>query len=79
MTERPAERRSPAIVIAIVMLFLLPFGYVVSIGPVNWLITKGYLDSDGPSRFYYPLIYLAEHNDAAKHVFVWYLSMFGNV
>jgi hypothetical protein len=52
---------------------------VLSIGPANWLINNGYLDSDWPSRFYYPLIYLAQHSEAAEAVFVWYLSMFGNV
>ena len=81
MTEKreSGDRRSPAAVVLLVVLFLLPIVYVLSIGPVNWLVTNDYLDSDGPRCFYYPLIYLAENNDTAAAVFVWYVGMFGNV
>lgn len=81
MTEQrnPSDRRAPAAVVLIVVLFLLPVAYVLSIGPVNWLVTNDYLDSAGPRWFYTPLRLLAERSQMANQIFVWYLSMFGNV
>jgi hypothetical protein len=81
MTEQrvTGDRRSPAAVVLLVVLFLLPAAYVLSIGPVNWLVTNGYMDSDGPVWFYTPLRRLAERSETANKLYVWYLSMFGNV
>ena len=79
MTERADKRGSAAPVAVLVMLFILPFAYVLSIGPVNWLVTNDYVDSDRVRWFYLPLIHLAENSDAVGQVFVWYMSMFGDV
>jgi hypothetical protein len=73
------DRRSPAAVALLIGLLLLPAIYVLSIGPVNWLVTNGYMDSDGPVWFYTPLRRLAERSETANHIYVWYLSLFGNV
>ena len=79
MTEKHSDRRSPAAVVILVVLFLLPIAYVLSIGPVNWLVTNDYLDSDGPVWFYTPLRQLAERSETANKLYVWYLSIFGDV
>lgn len=77
--QRSTDRRSGPVVATLVVLCLLPVLYALSMGPVNWLVTNDYVDSDRVRWFYVPLIYLAENNTLAAKLFVWYLSLFGNV
>jgi hypothetical protein len=70
------RERSPAVVIAAIVLPLLPLLYVLSMGPVHWLAKHGYLNgavAGWLEWFYEPLEYAATV-DAISDVLIWYRS-----
>jgi len=56
MDPERSQGQSPVIVIAVGALLLLPVLYLVSSGPVEWLMANGYVSYDNPyvEAFYYP-------------------------
>ena len=63
------------LVFLIVVGILLPVIYLVSIGPVYWLVAQGYL-SIGVLNAYFPLEWLAHIFPPFHDAIDWYLSFF---
>jgi hypothetical protein len=81
MDDKPARReRASGVALAtvlVVVLFLLPFLYVLSIGPAAWLVHTGRLNDDEGSfavRFYTPLIWAADTCQPVDYSIQWYVS-----
>jgi|GEM_PF-6069909 len=60
--DHEREGRLPVVVIAVGAVILLPVLYLVSAGPVEWLMAHGYVSYDNPyvKAFYYPGVRLME-------------------
>ena len=72
-----ARRATNAANIAGAMLLLLPF-YVMSVGPIRWLVIHDYFPSaidKALSTFYMPLWLLRDHAQAFERMLNWYLSL----
>jgi len=54
---------------------LLPLTYLLSIGPVYWLMAQGYLTPIAES-IYYPLTLLAKYCPPFGDAIDWYISLF---
>jgi hypothetical protein len=66
-------------VLATVCLLMLPL-YVLSTGPVVWLLNSGIIDEkyhDVIMTAYLPLVYLYDHFKPAEAFFDWYIGLFG--
>jgi hypothetical protein len=69
--------RTFAILIAIAIV-LLPLLYVLSFGPVIWLVKHRYLpDAAALSTIYLPLQFAADQFPAFERSLKWYIEMFG--
>jgi len=71
------EKRSKSSVgPTIAVVLLLPVLYFLSLGPVNWLSSHGYVHPRSPCLIIYrPVDWLAEHCDAFYKLVVWYISL----
>jgi hypothetical protein len=47
-----------AVIVAVLVVLLLPVGYVLSSGPALWLLDHGYLGSNSWRTIYRPLYFL---------------------
>jgi hypothetical protein len=73
MSDEPKKRRSLAPlgwVIGLLLLF-----YVLSAGPVGWLVNHGYLDWRHANAVYSPLGWMYERSRAMHRVADWYLKL----
>jgi hypothetical protein len=69
-------RPSTTLLICLVVVgILLPVVYILSIGPVYWLVAQGYL-SIGAMTAYSPLEWLALNCPPFHDAIDWYLSFF---
>jgi hypothetical protein len=71
------QSRLPVVLVAVVLT--LPILYVLSAGPLVWLFTRHYIDSDSLLGrclvgLYWPVMWLGRHSDWFKHVWDWYLD-----
>ena len=73
--ERDTGRSLVGIVIAVVLF--LPVAYLVSSGPVEWLMAHGYVSYDNPfvEAFYYPGELLMKYCPPLNHFVQWYLAL----
>lgn len=65
-------------VLLLILAFLSPLFYVLSVGPASWLIHHGYLQAEDGSLlvlFYLPLEYLAENVPVIEQFFEFYMSL----
>jgi len=80
MAESKSRERAPIAVVLIVLLVLLPCVYVLSIGPVWYLLNNGFGAWVGTaSVFYWPLNWCCEHSSTVNAVissyqYCWYPS-----
>jgi hypothetical protein len=72
------ERRFPALAAVLcVVVLLLPVLYVLSAGPVAWLVHHGFIDGKVGVAFqaiYFPFVFACEHSKAFNAFAGWYLS-----
>ena len=77
--DRTEGGRSPVTVMAgcAVAILLLPLAYLVSSGPVEWLMAHGYVAYDNPyvEAFYYPGERLMEVCPPINALVRWWLSL----
>jgi hypothetical protein len=77
--DRTEGGRSPVMVMAgsAVAILLLPLAYLVSSGPVEWLMAHGYVSYDNPyvEAFYYPGERLMEACPPINALVRWWLSL----
>ena len=73
MTDDQPRPRSSIAVLLIVGAVLLSVLYVLSIGPVQWSVNRGYLPS-WTSGIYSPLWSLAANCEPAQTALWWYLE-----
>jgi hypothetical protein len=68
------EQRSrlPAVVVLLVAALLAPLAYVLSVGPVAWLIDGGYIDPDRGEAAYLPLRLISEQSSTFARFLEWY-------
>jgi hypothetical protein len=72
------RRRTPAILIAATIALALPIAYVISLGPVHWLATHGYIRDESLfliEWFYAPLYFAAAHINAVNKAIKWWLLL----
>ena len=68
--------------LTVVIVTLLPVLYVLSVGPVNWLLRHGYISEDFFSEggfawvFYTPLRWMNENYPPFSSAMYWYTSLF---
>lgn len=72
--------RGVAVTLAVI-LPMLPILYVLSIGPVSWLINHQAIPAEGPvatglSWFYAPFRLVLENCEPLKEFTAWYLAFF---
>lgn len=77
MEREQTQGRSPAVAIAVCAMLLLPALYLVSSGPVEWLMAQGYVSYDNPyvEAFYYPGERLMELCPPLNDFVRWWLSL----
>jgi hypothetical protein len=75
MTADETKPRSSLAVWLVVVLLLLPVGYVLSIGPAVWLIKHGYLNKQVSQTFYGPLIFVASLWGPMMRLLQWYAEL----
>ena len=76
--ERKSAAAPTAAVLAIVLVMVLPVLYILSIGPVGWLVHRGYLNGapDSPlERFYRPMGQAMIKYPSATQPLWWYTSL----
>jgi hypothetical protein len=73
MSDEPKKRRSLAPIVW--MLGLLLLLYVLSAGPVGWLVNHGYLDYRRANAAYSPFGWMYERSRAMHRVVDWYLHL----
>lgn len=69
--------KSRALVLGVIVLLaviLSPLAYVLSLGPALWLMRNEWLPGQWFARLYYPLQWLADHNESMRSILEWYLS-----
>jgi hypothetical protein len=72
--------RQVAWILLLLGIALLPVLYVLAFGPAEWLFVHGYLNPHEPPgrlvlTIYRPLVLLIDACPPAKHVVVWYVSL----
>jgi hypothetical protein len=72
--EGDGLRNSRLLVAAAIVMALLPFAYVVSFGPANWLASHSYIDSNTLLLIYWPLMYFYHRVIWFEQFINWYLS-----
>jgi hypothetical protein len=75
--DRGPSGRSLVVVICAGIVLLLPLAYLVSAGPVEWLMARGYVSYDNPyvEAFYYPGERLMELCPPLNDFVRWWLSL----
>jgi len=74
MQSQQTERRSSlAVWLAIAVVVLLPVAYALSIGPVQWLVNRGYIP-EFVSFIYVPLWSFAAICEPFQTALWWYLA-----
>jgi hypothetical protein len=75
--DRGPSGRSLVVVICAGVVLLLPLAYLVSSGPVEWLMARGYVSYDNPyvQAFYYPGERLMELCPPLNAFVRWWLSL----
>ena len=77
MEKRERSSAAPVVVIVVVVcVVLLPFAYILSIGPAAWLITHGFLPISGESTCFAPCGFLSQRSEWFNGIMTWYLSWF---
>jgi hypothetical protein len=77
MAKEEKSSRAAVIMLVVVVLFLLlPVLYVLSVGPVAWLITHEYLPLSPDGPYFWPIAFLCSHSAWFNSFMVWYLSCF---
>lgn len=76
--ERTAGRGGPLMLLAVVAGMLLAGLYVLSIGPVTWLVDRNYVDGDSTTinLLYAPLGWLVEHCQPLQWALDGYVELF---
>jgi hypothetical protein len=74
--DKPKSNARPILAIGLLILIGLPILYLLSTGPVIWLMTHGYL----PHDFWYivPFVWLAQLGTTAKAAVVWWIRFWIN-
>jgi len=71
--DKPERRSFAAAVVALFVVTLLAMFYVLSAGPVNRMVKRGYINADSEILvIYLPLSWFHDHNDTARRVLDWY-------
>ena len=79
IAERLSDRRrlgcSPTILTAVLLVtvLLLP-AYVLSTGPVAYLVQHDVLPEELLESFYFPIAWVVRNYEPARASFIWYLS-----
>lgn len=75
MPSRSSERRSkwPAVVW---MVLLLPVLYVLSAGPMNWVVITGRVSHETTMKIYAPLVWVAGSQTPPGDALNWYIGLF---
>lgn len=78
-TPMPEPRKADWTIVAAVVLLLvvvvLPALYVLSIGPAEVLVNKGYLSTATAQTIYYPILIFCQRNDAIGELMESYVSL----
>ena len=64
--------RLPAVAVLVVAALLALPAYVLSVGPVAWLIDHGYIDPDRGEAAYLPLRWLGDQSTTFARFLEWY-------
>jgi len=73
--ERKGERRiGPLVFVAIVIVLALPALYVLSVGPMIWLVNHNYISPEG--NFYVPLQWGRDYCEPFNRAVSWYMGLF---
>ena len=70
--QRP--NRSKSVAIILVVVFLLPVIYMLSVGPATWLYHHGHLGGDRVHAIYGPLILIRDWSPTCDAAMEWYLG-----
>jgi hypothetical protein len=77
-TDTEKRERSPAITIAAILVPLIPVAYVLSSGPVVWLLHHGYIDrsmQDAIEWFYSPITTCLNATEIGSAVRRWWIGL----
>jgi hypothetical protein len=82
MADPTNSRKSSPVAVAVVAFLILLVMYILSPGPVIWLLTKsGLQQSETTEKYvvvlYAPLIWLYERFPVVHSAYDWYFSLFG--
>ncbi len=79
MDKDPKDRGGgrPLVVVVATFVVLLPIAYLVSAGPMEWLMSRGYVSYDNPyvEAFYYPGELLMQSCPPLNTFVRWFLEL----
>ena len=62
------------VVVVVFLVLVLPALYVLSIGPAEYLLMRGYIDGEVLRPIYWPLAWLYQSFEPIRPIFDWYLE-----
>jgi hypothetical protein len=76
MKERDDKCGGATVVVVglVLLLLLVPVLYALSVGPVIWLATHGYISKDG--NYYAPIQWVCDHCEPFDQAMDWYIGLF---
>jgi hypothetical protein len=75
MTNHMGRTSNKAAAIAVAIVVLLPIAYVLSTGPVVWLVAHDVVPGKSIETLYAPLGWTMDKSDLVKSVIHFYLSL----
>ena len=77
--QEHSPSRLPVLVAVVIVVLVLPVLYVLSIGPVQWLMGNGYIGEQSRLAialgfFYWPIIAMHESGEPIRWAIDWYLA-----
>ena len=79
MKDGDKKSSTPVVIILVVcVVVLLPFLYVLSIGPAYWLFANGYVSGEAFMDIYAPLGFLQQKSEWLRVIIKWYVSLFAS-
>ena len=76
MSEHDEKRGGAGCVIGLVLvILLLPVLYVLSIGPISWLMNRQLIVPASVGRFYWPITYLCQNWAPSGKVIGWWQDL----
>ena len=73
--DDPKRQRSSLAVCLTVGIVLLPFAYVLSVGPAVWMLAHGYISDPALQTIYAPLGFVVRNYRPMARAIEWYCGL----